>query len=59
MPEIVIDATYQRKLNESATKIEEHRRKVAEYDGWVQVLTANKGRTYPLHADDFLFFFGK
>ena len=59
MPEIVIDATYQRKLHEASAKIEKHRMKVAEYDGWVQVLRANKGRMYPLHADDYLFFFGK
>jgi hypothetical protein len=58
-PQIVIDETYQRKLNEASTKIREHTQKVSEYDGWCQVLTANTGRTYQLNADDYLYFFGK
>lgn len=57
--QIVIDPTYQRKLNECFEKIEEHREKVSEYAGWVQVLSANSGRNYQLNADDYLFFFGK
>jgi hypothetical protein len=58
-PEIVVDNTFQRRLAETTTKIREHTTKVSEYDGWVQVLAANAGRTYPLNADDYLFFFGK
>jgi uncharacterized membrane-anchored protein YjiN (DUF445 family) len=58
-PQIVIDDTYQRKLNEASEKIREHLGKVREYDGWVQVLSANGGRTYQLNADDYLYFFGK
>lgn len=57
--QIVIDGTYQRKLNECFEKIEEHRRKLSEYSGWVQVLSANASRTYNLNADDYLYFFGK
>jgi hypothetical protein len=58
-PTIVVDALFQRRLNEASQKIAEHTKKCAEYDGWVQVLSANKDRTYPLNADDYLFFFGK
>jgi len=58
-PQIVVDATYQRKLNEANGKIEEHTRRLREYEGWVQVLDGNGGRMYPLHADDYLYFFGK
>lgn len=58
-PQIMVDQTYQRQLSEAHTKIIEHRKKVSEFKGWVQVLEANGGRTYPLNADDYLFFFGK
>lgn len=57
--QIVIDSTYQRQLNECFEKIEEHRTKLSEYVGWVQVLNANNSRTYSLNADDYLYFFGK
>jgi len=59
MPQIVIDDTYQRRLEESNEKIQEHQRKLSEYEGWVQVMADNQSRTYPLNADDYLFFFGK
>lgn len=58
-PQIVVDETFHRKLNEASAKIKEHTGKLAEYDGWLQVLCASTGRTYPLNADDYLFFFGK
>ncbi len=58
-PEITVDMTYQRKLSEANAKIKEHHGKVGEYTGWAQVLEGNKGRTYTLNADDYLFFFGK
>jgi hypothetical protein len=57
--QILIDPTYQRKLDECFEKIEEHREKVSQYAGWVQVLAANSSRTYQLNADDYLYFFGK
>jgi hypothetical protein len=31
---------------------------VNEYEGWVQVLSANAEARLPLHADDYIFFFG-
>jgi hypothetical protein len=58
-PQIVIDDIFHRRLNEAAEKIREHTDKVAEYDGWVQVLTAHKDRSFPLNADDYLYFFSK
>lgn len=30
-----------------------------ESGGWVQVLRAHEGHSYPLHAEDYLYFFGK
>ena len=58
-PAIVVDETFQRRLNEASDKIKHHKETLAQYEGWVQVLEANGGRTYPLNADDFLYFFGK
>lgn len=59
MPAVVIDATYQRKLQECNEKIQEHQLRLRDYNGWLQVLTANQGRNYNLNDDDYLFFFGK
>ena len=58
-PQIVVDETFQRRLNEADGKIKEHIGKLKEYTGWLQVLKANDGRSYQLHSDDYLYFFGK
>lgn len=57
-PQVAVDLTYQRRLQETSTKISEHTGKLSQYIGWLQVLKAND-KTFTLHADDYLFFFGK
>lgn len=57
-PEIVIDSGLQRDLTECQRKIMDHFRLVQEYDGWIQVLSANAEARLDLEHDDFLFFFG-
>lgn len=58
-PQVTINADLQRKLAECHSKIEAHRRAAAEYDGWVQVLTANPESRLDLTQGDWLYFFGK
>lgn len=57
--QITVDTTFQRKLAECHMKINEHRTKAEMYRGWVQVFEANKGQALELHADDYLFFYGR
>lgn len=57
-PQVAVDLTYQRRLAETSSKITEHTGKLSQYTGWLQVLKANE-RTLSLHADDYLFFYGK
>lgn len=57
-PQVMVRNDLQKKLTECHNKIDQHRTKSAEYDGWVQVLSVDKG-TRRLHADDYLYFFGK
>lgn len=57
-PQVMVRADLQTKLTECHQKIMEHAGKVREYDGWVQILTANAEARLKLHSDDFLFFFG-
>jgi hypothetical protein len=45
-------------LNECSFKVTEHSLKAREYDGWIQVFSANPDSRLKLHHDDFLFFFG-
>jgi hypothetical protein len=58
-PQIMVNAVYQRQLNEAVSKIGEHHQKLSEYESWAEVLSGNKDRTYELNAEDYLFFFGK
>jgi hypothetical protein len=58
-PQIRIDATLQRDLTECQEKIMEHHELVQAYNGWLQVLSANKNDRLELNHDDYLFFFGK
>lgn len=54
---LVIDTVYQEKLQECFAKVQEHRMKKEEYEGWIAVLkTTNE--VLPLHMDDYLYFFG-
>jgi histidinol-phosphate/aromatic aminotransferase/cobyric acid decarboxylase-like protein len=58
-PQVMVRNDLQRKLTECFEKLKEHQAKIQEYDGWVQVLTANPESRLELHHDDWLFFFGK
>lgn len=58
-PTISIRPDLQKKLSECHSKIQAHTQMVAEYDGWVQVLTANPENRLELTQSDWLFFFGK
>lgn len=60
-PLVTIDPELMRQLAETHRKIDEHRRAVADYDGWVQVLNApaNVNKMLDLTQNDWLYFFGK
>ena len=58
-PQVVIDATLQRDLEECHGKILEHNSQVKTYECWVQVLEAQGAKHIDLDQDDYLFFFGK
>jgi hypothetical protein len=58
-PQIEINDGMQRDLTECQSKILEHNRLVEQYDGWCQVLEANKESRLKLNHEDWLFFFGK
>jgi hypothetical protein len=57
-PQVTVDTTFQRKLNEAHGKIIEHQGKIADYEAWVQVLADNTKQTYDLDVEDYGFFFG-
>lgn len=58
-PQVVVRHDLQRKLTECHKKIEGHQQRLAEYDGWVQVLRANPEQRLKLTSADWLYFFGK
>ena len=58
-PQITVRPDLQKKLAECHGKIQSHRRAVAEYDGWEQVLRANPESRLKLTQADWLYFFGK
>lgn len=58
-PQVMVRNDLQRKLTESHQKIIEHTNHVATYSGWIEVFDANPENQLALHADDYLFFFGK
>ncbi len=58
-PQIGINPQFQKKLAECHAKIQAHTQAAAEYDGWVQVLTANSESRHKLTQADRLYFFGK
>lgn len=57
--QVMVDTTLQRDLNECVSKIRTHSDAATEYDGWVQVLTANPESRLKLKHQDWMFFFGK
>jgi len=58
-PQIGIDPAFQKKLAECHTKIQAHQQAANEYEGWVQVLSANSESRHKLTQQDWLYFFGK
>jgi hypothetical protein len=58
-PQISVRADLQQKLGECQSKIAGHTQAAAEYDGWVQVLSANPEARLKLTQADWLYFFGK
>ena len=54
--EIVIDATYQRRLNECYSKIAEHRDLTIEYKTWERVFELNPTAKVDLDAEDIQYF---
>jgi len=58
-PQISIRADLQQKLGECHGKILEHQQAADEYEGWIQVLTANPNTSHELLHSDWLYFFGK
>lgn len=58
-PQVMVRADLQAKLTECHAKISEHTIAAAEYDGWIQVLTANPEARLKLTQADWLYFFGK
>jgi hypothetical protein len=47
----------QTRLTECHNKLQEHAAKIAEYEGWVEVLEGNPEDQLQLNSDDYLFFF--
>jgi hypothetical protein len=58
-PRVMVRADLQAKLTECHSKIQTHTQAAAEYDGWIQVLTANPDNRLSLTQADWLYFFGK
>ena len=58
-PQISVRADLQKKLAECHAKIQSHQQAADEYDGWVQVLSANAEQRLKLTQADWLYFFGK
>ena len=56
---IIVRPDLQAKLKECQGKIKAHQQAADEYDGWVQVLTANPETRLKLTHADWLYFFGK
>ena len=58
-PQVMVRGDLQKKLSECHTKSQSHQQAADEYDGWVQVLSANQEARLKLTQADWLYFFGK
>ena len=58
-PQVLVDPTMQKDLNECSSKIRNHTDLRNQYDAWYQVLNANPESRVQLDHDDWMFFFGK
>lgn len=57
-PEVQIDPKLSKDLKEAHRRIQTHDDAAREYDGWIQVLRANKEDRLKLNHGDWLYFFG-
>lgn len=58
-PTVCIRDDLMRDMQECVAKAREHEFKAKEYDGWIQVLKSQGSAMFPLHHEDWMFFFGK
>lgn len=58
-PQVMVRNDLQRKLEECHIKTQEHSDRIREYEGWVQVLSANATERLKLSHADWLFFFAQ
>lgn len=58
-PTVLVDVQLQRNLQEAHGKVSLHENAARDYDGWVQVMSANPDQVVKLNHDDWLYFFGK
>jgi hypothetical protein len=56
-PQVMVRVDLQTRLTECHNKLQEHAAKIAEYEGWVEVLEGNPEDQLQLNSDDYLFFF--
>jgi hypothetical protein len=56
-PQVLVRSDLQKRLTECHEKIKLHEAAVTEYDGWVQVLSANPEARLKLTQADWLYFF--
>lgn len=56
---VMVDPTLQSDLSECLEKIQQHRDAATNYDGWIQLLNANREARLKLKYHDWMFFFGK
>lgn len=54
---VEIDEKLEEDLQECCSKVNEHKNKLKDYEGWVEVMKAQGAESYELNADDWLFFF--
>ena len=57
--QVLVRNDLQLNLDEAQEKLAWHTDKLAEYEGWYQVLIANPNASQSLDIDDWLFFFSK
>lgn len=58
-PQLKVKPELQKKIAECHQRIQKHKEAMREYDGWAQVLDANKKSNLKLTHADWLFFFGR
>ena len=58
-PRVQVDRVLEEQLQEAHHKVEEHRKAAAEFEGWIQCLTANPEQELDVTQEDWLYFFRK